>query len=152
MTTPLRSETLPVREQSDILLVRQFVREWAAELGFGVFDQTRIATAASELGRNTLVHGGGGTMLLETFVESDRRGLRLIFEDLKHLVPSESRKFCCAGIGQCASFVDGRRPDSQETRVVGTDRWKLSGSTFGFVIARRGGTAHAPYPPRRRLG
>ena len=81
MMTPSRSETLPVREPSDISLVRQFVRACAAELGFGVFDQTRIATAASELGRNTLVHGGGGTMLLETFVESDRRGVRLIFED-----------------------------------------------------------------------
>jgi serine/threonine-protein kinase RsbT len=81
MTTPLRSETLPVREASDILLVRQLVREYATELGFSVLDQTKLVTAASELGRNTLIHGGGGTMLLETFVESDRRGLRLTFED-----------------------------------------------------------------------
>ena len=81
MMTPLRSETLPVREQSDILLVRHFVRKCAAELGFGVLDQTKLVTAASELGRNTLIHGGGGTMRLETFVENDRRGLRLTFED-----------------------------------------------------------------------
>ena len=81
MMTPLRSETLPVREASDILLVRQFVRECAAELGFSVLDQTKILTAASELGRNTLIHGGGGTMLLETFMKNDRRGLRLTFED-----------------------------------------------------------------------
>ena len=66
MATPLRSETLPLREQSDILLVRQFVREYAAELGFGVLDQTKLVTAASELGRNTLIHGGGGKVLLET--------------------------------------------------------------------------------------
>ena len=79
--TPLRSETLPVRESSDILLVRQFVRECAAELGFGVLDQTKLMTAASELGRNTLIHGGGGTLLLEAFVEKDRRGVRLTFED-----------------------------------------------------------------------
>lgn len=79
--TPLRSETLPVRKESDILLVRQFVRECAAELGFGVLDQTKLVTAASELGRNTLIHGGGGTMLLETLVENDRRGLRLTFKD-----------------------------------------------------------------------
>jgi len=79
--TPLRSETLPVREASDILLVRQFVRECAAAVGFSVVDQTKIVTAASELGRNTLIHGGGGTMRLETFVENDRRGLRLTFED-----------------------------------------------------------------------
>ena len=79
--TPLRSETLPVRETSDILLIRQLVRECATELGFSVLDQTKLLTAASELGRNTLIHGGGGTMLLETFVKNDRRGLRLTFED-----------------------------------------------------------------------
>ena len=79
--TPLRSETLPVREPSDMFLVRQLVRECAADLGFGLLDQTKLMTTASELGRNTLIHGGGGTMLLETFVESDRRGLRLTFED-----------------------------------------------------------------------
>ena len=81
MMTPLRSETLPVRETSDILLIRQLVRECATELGFSVLDQTKLLTAASELGRNTLIHGGGGTMLLETFVKNDRRGLRLTFED-----------------------------------------------------------------------
>ncbi|MDO8464603.1 MAG: anti-sigma regulatory factor [Gallionella sp.] len=81
MMTPLRSETLPVREASDILLVRQLVRECATELGFSVLDQTKLVTAASELGRNTLIHGGGGTMRLETVVKNDRRGLRLTFED-----------------------------------------------------------------------
>jgi serine/threonine-protein kinase RsbT len=81
MMTPLRSETLPVREASDILLVRQLVRECATALGFSVLDQTKLLTAASELGRNTLIHGGGGTMLLETFVKNDRRGLRITFED-----------------------------------------------------------------------
>jgi serine/threonine-protein kinase RsbT len=81
MMTPLRSETLPVRKEADILLVRQFVRERATELGFGVLDRTKLMTAASELGRNTIIHGGGGTMLLETFVMNDRRGLRLTFED-----------------------------------------------------------------------
>jgi len=79
--TPLRSETLPVREASDILLVRQLVRECATELGFSALDKTKLLTAASELGRNTLIHGGGGTMLLETFAKNDRRGLRLTFED-----------------------------------------------------------------------
>lgn len=81
MMTPQRSETLPVREASDILLVRQLVRECAAKLGFSALDQTKLLTAASELGRNTLIHGGGGTMRLETFVKNDRRGLRLTFED-----------------------------------------------------------------------
>jgi serine/threonine-protein kinase RsbT len=81
MMTPLRSETLPVREESDILRVRKLVRERATELRFSVLDQTKLMTAASELGRNTLIHGGGGTMLLENVVKNDRRGLRLTFED-----------------------------------------------------------------------
>ena len=81
MMTPLRSETLPVRETSDILLIRRLVRECATELGFSVLDQTKLLTAASELGRNTLIHGGGGTMRLETFVKNARRGVRLTFED-----------------------------------------------------------------------
>jgi len=81
MMTPMRSETLPVRERSDILLVRQVVRECATELGFSVLDRTKLLTAASELARNMLIHGGGGTMLLETFMKNDRRGLRLTFED-----------------------------------------------------------------------
>ena len=79
--TPLRNETLPVREEADLLLVRQFVRERTAELGFSVRSQAKLVTAASELSRNTLIHGGGGTMLLETLVKNDRRGLRLTFED-----------------------------------------------------------------------
>ena len=77
----LRSDTIPAREESDILLIRHLVKERATELGFGLLDQTRIVTAASELGRNTLIHGGGGTMVLETFEDNGRRGMRLTFED-----------------------------------------------------------------------
>jgi serine/threonine-protein kinase RsbT len=77
----LKSETVPARAEADILLVRQCVREHSIELGFSLLDQTKLVTAASELGRNTLIHGGGGTMFLETFVEDDRRCLRLTFED-----------------------------------------------------------------------
>ena len=82
MTTRLlRSESLPVRQESDLLLVRGLVRERALELGLGTLDLTRIVTAASELGRNTLVHGGGGTLLLESIAADERRGVRLTFED-----------------------------------------------------------------------
>ena len=81
MMTPLRSETIPVRKESDILLVRQIVRTCAAELGFGVLAQTKLLTAASELGRNTVIHGEGGKMLLETVERNGRRGLQLTFED-----------------------------------------------------------------------
>ena len=81
MMTPHRSETLPVLQESDLLMVRQRVKLCAIELGLNSFSQTKIVTAASELGRNTLIHGGGGTMVLESVAHNDRRGLRLIFED-----------------------------------------------------------------------
>lgn len=77
----LRTETLPVRVDADVVMVRQRVRAWAVEQGFGLVDQTKIITAASELARNVLVHGGGGTALLESLSEGTRKGLRLTFED-----------------------------------------------------------------------
>ena len=75
------NETLPLREPSDLLLVRQMVRQRAEALGFNALNRTKIITAASELGRNVLTHGGGGSVRLETCVDRDRRGLRLTFED-----------------------------------------------------------------------
>ena len=77
----LKHETMPARSENDVVLVRQAVRKWAAELGFSLVDQTKIVTAASELARNALVHGGGGTVLLGALNAGTRRGLRLTFED-----------------------------------------------------------------------
>jgi len=61
--------------------VRQLVREWAISVGFSLVDQTKIVTAASELARNTVLHGGGGSVRLEALNDDRRRGLRLVFED-----------------------------------------------------------------------
>jgi serine/threonine-protein kinase RsbT len=77
----LPSDVLPIRSEADVVLVRQAARTWAAELGFRLVDQTKIVTAASELARNTLTHGGGGTVRLEAVAEGARKGLRLTFED-----------------------------------------------------------------------
>jgi serine/threonine-protein kinase RsbT len=79
--TVVRAESMAVRSQHDIVLVRQTVRAWAIAQGLGLVDQTKIVTAASELARNTLEYGGGGTVLLEALQEGARRGLRLTFED-----------------------------------------------------------------------
>jgi serine/threonine-protein kinase RsbT len=76
-----RTEKLPVQGPEDIVKVRQAVRAWAVELGFNLVDQTKIVTAASELARNTLVHGGGGSAELESLADGARRGLRLTFTD-----------------------------------------------------------------------
>jgi serine/threonine-protein kinase RsbT len=76
-----RTEKLPVHASEDIVRVRQAVRAWAVQLGFNLVDQTKIVTAASELARNTLVHGGGGQMECAPVDKGGARGLRLAFSD-----------------------------------------------------------------------
>ncbi|MEH2137874.1 anti-sigma regulatory factor [Nostoc sp.] len=76
-----KTETLNIQSSGDVVLVRQAVRQLGVEIGFSLVDQTKIVTAASELARNTLDYGGGGTVKLETLQEGRRRGLRLTFED-----------------------------------------------------------------------
>lgn len=76
-----RFETLPIQNQENVVLIRQLVRTWAVELGFSLVDQTKLVTAASELARNTIDHGGGGMMRLEQLSNGFRQGLRLVFED-----------------------------------------------------------------------
>lgn len=75
------TESLPIRSTHDIVRIRQAVRRRAGELGFGLVDQTKMITAASELARNALDHGGGGDMRMETVDDGRRQGLRLVFED-----------------------------------------------------------------------
>ncbi len=76
-----RDDTLPIRRSDDVVRVRQEVRSRAIEAGLGLVDQTKIVTAASELARNTLDYGLGGTARVETFCEGVRRGVRLTFSD-----------------------------------------------------------------------
>jgi len=72
---------VPIRSSEDVVRARQTVRTKAAQIGFGLVDQTKLVTAASELARNTLEYGGGGTMAMELLSEPMRKGLRLTFED-----------------------------------------------------------------------
>jgi serine/threonine-protein kinase RsbT len=77
----LRSDELPVRQEDDVVRVRQAVRQWAVEMGFSLVEQTKIVTASSELARNTVIYGGGGVVRLEALNDANRRGLRLTFAD-----------------------------------------------------------------------
>ncbi|MFD4575454.1 anti-sigma regulatory factor [Streptomyces sp. NPDC058417] len=72
---------LPIRSERDLVWVRQHVRQAAAALGFGLVEQTKLVTAASELARNTLVYGGGGEVRAERLSEGRAEGLRLVFTD-----------------------------------------------------------------------
>ncbi|HEX8439065.1 anti-sigma regulatory factor [Archangium sp.] len=72
---------MPIRSAQDLVLVRQAVRTWSAELKFSLVEQTKMVTAASELARNTLDYGKGGHVTLQLVQDGIRRGLKLSFED-----------------------------------------------------------------------
>jgi len=77
----LDSDSLGIRSSEDVVIVRQAVRRKAIALGLGLVDQTKFVTAASELARNTLDHGGGGTVQIELVQNDHKKGIRLVFED-----------------------------------------------------------------------
>ncbi len=79
--TIVRTESLPLRTEQDVVLARQAVRKLTQELGFSLVDQTKVVTATSELARNTVVYGLGGTMSCEVLSVGMRTGLRLHFID-----------------------------------------------------------------------
>jgi len=130
-----RNEVLEVRTSNDIVRVRQRMREWAVEAGFSLVDQTKIVTAASELARNTLEHGGGGTARVELLADGGRRGLRLTCEDhgpgiadLQLAIKDgyTSRDGLGLGLGGARRLVNDFAIDSRPgegTRVTVT-RWK----------------------------
>jgi serine/threonine-protein kinase RsbT len=74
-------ETMAVLTSDDVVRVRQAVRIRAVAAGFGIVDQTKLVTAASEIARNTVDYGGGGTLRIEVLREGARRGLQLTFSD-----------------------------------------------------------------------
>ncbi len=77
----LKNETYPITTSNDVVRVRQVARASAIQLKFTLVEQTKFVTATSELARNTLEHGGGGSMTLE-FVENGlRKGIKLTFRD-----------------------------------------------------------------------
>jgi serine/threonine-protein kinase RsbT len=130
------AETLPLERSEQVVMVRQVVRQRAVELGFSLVDQTKIVTAASELARNTVLHGGGGQAIVEAVSDGIRRGLRLTFEDrgpgIADVEQAMKDGFSTAG-GLGLGLSGAKRLSSefsitsapgQGTRVVIT-RWKL---------------------------
>jgi serine/threonine-protein kinase RsbT len=126
---------LKLTSQDDVVSVRQSVRMMAVEIGLNIVDQTKIVTAASELGRNAFVHGGGGTARLEIIRDTARRGLRLTFEDKGPGIPDIERAMqdgytsgggLGLGLGGSKRLVNEFAIESAEgqgTRVTIT-RWK----------------------------
>ena len=130
-----RREAVPIVIDDDVVKVRQRVRDWAVSLGFGLVDQTKLVTAASELARNTLVYGEGGTVLLEAVTNETRRGLRLTFEDHGPGIPDVQRALTAGystgtGLGLGLSGAKRLSHDFEITSRVGQGtrvviaRWK----------------------------
>jgi serine/threonine-protein kinase RsbT len=82
-----KSSELALTSQNDVVTVRQAVRAKAVAIGLTLVDQTKLVTAASELARNTVVHGGGGLVRMEEVLDNGKRGLRLTFEDTGPGIP-----------------------------------------------------------------
>jgi serine/threonine-protein kinase RsbT len=84
----LKSDKFRIASSDDVVRVRQVARAWCAELKFSLVDQTKLVAATSELARNTLEHGGGGTMRAEIIENGARKGLKLVFEDKGPGIPN----------------------------------------------------------------
>jgi serine/threonine-protein kinase RsbT len=129
------AEFLALLSDEDVVRARQLTRQWALTLGFSLVEQTKIVTAASELGRNTVIHGGGGSFTLESVNDGLRRGLRLTFEDQGPGIPdleAAMRDGFTTGSGLGLGLGGARRlmnefsissQPGQGTRVVAV-RWK----------------------------
>jgi serine/threonine-protein kinase RsbT len=132
--TVVSSETLAVAAEPDIVNVRRRVREVATKLGFSLVDQTKVVTAASELARNTLIHGGGGSMDLIT-LNGPRVGLTLAFKDRGPGIPDIQMALrdgyttgtgLGLGLGGAKRLVNEFQIDSKvnEGTTITVTRWK----------------------------
>jgi serine/threonine-protein kinase RsbT len=74
-------DELPIAADDDVVRVRQLVRNLAVRAKLSLVDQTKLVTAASELARNTLNYGGGGTARVQLVANGRRRGIQAVFAD-----------------------------------------------------------------------
>jgi serine/threonine-protein kinase RsbT len=75
------NDSFPLVTDRDIVLARQETRNLARQLGLSIVDQTKIVTAVSELARNAVIHGGGGSLRCEIVTSDGKQGLRLTVSD-----------------------------------------------------------------------
>jgi serine/threonine-protein kinase RsbT len=135
MTTILNSGELPLATEHDIVRGRQMVRRLAQEQAFSLVDQTKLVTAASELARNALIYGGGGTLKWQVLKDGSRGGVRLTFQDAGPGIPNLELALTdgwSSGTGMGLGLTGARRLvnefDIQSTVGSGTrvtvTRWK----------------------------
>ena len=127
--------TLPLRSDEDVVALRKHVRERAVAIALSLVDQTKLVTAASELARNTLKYGGGGTVCLDALEDGSRKGVGLIFVDNGPGIPDLEMALrdgyttgggLGLGLGGSKRLVDEFAIDSRtgEGTVVSVVKWK----------------------------
>jgi len=87
----VKAARVGLQSEIDVVAARRAVTQWAGDMGLSILDRTKTVTAASELARNTIVHGRGGTMSMEMVRDGSRSGLRLTFEDQGPGIPDIDR-------------------------------------------------------------
>jgi serine/threonine-protein kinase RsbT len=86
----IKSETININNEQDIINVRKLVRDYAIHIGLGAVNQTKIVTAASELTRNIIRYAKNGTLQLNIINHGEKIGLQMIFEDRGPGIPDIS--------------------------------------------------------------
>ncbi|RZK74039.1 MAG: anti-sigma regulatory factor [Pedobacter sp.] len=81
MILSLSKDNIEVVREQDVVLLRNRVKEVAVKIKMGLLNQTKLITAASELVRNMLRYGNGGTCLIEIVSRGRDNGVRLTFSD-----------------------------------------------------------------------
>lgn len=87
----MADETLPLGSDEDVVRARHLVRGLAQQAGLRLVDQTKFVTAVSELARNTVIHGGGGTITARVVTNGTRAGVQATFEDQGPGIPDVQR-------------------------------------------------------------
>lgn len=81
MMSSLNKETLKISSEQDVVLIRQRLKEIAVKMGMSIVNQTKLITAASELGRNVLNYAKTGTVTMEVVSDRLKNGIKVIFAD-----------------------------------------------------------------------
>lgn len=70
-----------INDVTDIVAARSAARELAGQVGFGMADRARLATAVSELARNAVQYAGGGTCEINNISDDAHMKIVVIVED-----------------------------------------------------------------------
>jgi len=81
MTLSLSKDTIQIVKETDVVFLKNRVKEVAVRIKMGLVNQTRLLTAASELVRNMMRYANGGVCIVEVVSSGRNNGVRLTFSD-----------------------------------------------------------------------